>query len=306
MRIEKRTVHTLLMFLMILFIGSVMPVEVEASEYNKAYVTISRYEIVGGAVIPGEEFELNVTLKNTSTQNNVGSTMITFASGDDMVHTVNGEPAQFYVDGLYVQQEVVVTLRLEAEEDLQTATTSLGFQIVYADQESYANQNQLQLSLPVSTAGYLSVKGYTVPDTAAVGIQTRISSNYKNTGLDSLSNIVLNITGTGLAEEVHYELTSLVGGDQNYAEVYVNFHESGKQDIEINFNYTDAQGNTYETEKQTYSVEVEEAGTEIQPQEDVRTGQESRIAVLVVRAVFLGASLILLLIALLLYRKDKK
>lgn len=228
----------------------------KAAEYDKAFVQIESYTIDSEAVIPGEEFTLELTLKNTSDVNIVGSCLLTYQSEDGMVQPVYGESNQIFVDGIKASKSTKVSIKLKAAPSIETLTTPLVFTISYADENSLGNTLESKLFLPVSTSGTLRIDNISVPTVASLGTKSRISITYANSGVDELSNIVLHVVGSKLGDNLDIPLESLGGSDKKYAEAYIDYKAIGSQNIQISFTYDDVDGLTHETEMQSYDILV--------------------------------------------------
>lgn len=292
-----------ILLIAIMFMGLISPITVSAA-YDKAFVTISGYSIEEDAVVPGQEFTLKVTFKNTSRNKNIGNTMITMQADAEQIVPVYKNSNQIYIDGLDAGQEKNIEIKLKAAKQIKGDVVPVVFQMIYADEMKVDNLNTTTLSLPISTSGTLNIQSFSVADQAKIGTKARISATYENTGSDEISNITLHVTGSGLGADKEFKFDNLGGGEKNYAEAYIDFNSMGTQAISMSFTYDDAEGVTHETEIETFNVQVSLAsnvnGT------DITTGVISGSpASLVLYVVLGGAILVLIIIIIVLYRKSK-
>lgn len=230
--------------------------QVKASKYDKPYVEIDSYSIESEAIVPGEEFELNLVFRNTSSSKEIGSCLVTYESPDGSVEPVYGQSNQFFLKKINAGETEEVTVKLKANAGIETLSTQLVFSILYADEKDMDNNNTTKIFLPVSTSGTLRIENISVPNIVTLGTKSRISITYGNYGVDELSNIVLHIVGNKLNTELEYPLESIGGGSKKYAEAYIDYQKTGNQNIQISFTYDDSDGLRHETDLQSYEVTV--------------------------------------------------
>ena len=243
-----------------LFMAIVANSKVYAQNYNRPYVEIESYSVENDAIVPGEEFEIKLKLKNTSSSNDVVSVLLTYESVDDEIEAVYGESNQKYINKIKAGESEEVKLKLKAKAGIESLTSQLVFSILYSDERRTDNNNTIKLYLPVSTSGSLQIENISVPNIVTLGTKSRISITYANYGVEELSNIVLHIVGNKLNSELEYPLESLTGGSKKYTEAYIDYQKIGNQNIQISFTYDDAEGLRHETELQSFDVNVSDNG----------------------------------------------
>ncbi len=276
---------------------------IEAAEYDRAFVQIESYTIDTEAVVPGEEFTLELTIKNTSDVNTVGSCLITYESEDGMIAPVYGESNQIFIDGINPSKTKKVSIKLKAASLIETLSTPLVFTISYADENSLQNTLTSRLDLPVSTSGTLRIDNISVPTVATLGTKSRISITYANSGADELSNIVLHVVGSKLGDDLEVSLESLGGADKKYAEAYIDYTAIGTQNIQISFTYDDEEGLTHETSRQSYDVVVSSDGN--YGSSEITAVQGNAIKSYAVQIVIIAVVIVILVVLIIIYRKKK-
>lgn len=299
----KKTVRMLSAILCLISVVLCTYTPINAADFDKAYVQIESYTIDSEAVVPGEEFTLELSLKNTSAVNNVGSCLLTFESEDGMIEPVYGQSNQIFIDGIAATTSAKVSIKLKAAATIETLSTPLVFSISYADANTLENGLISKLYLPVSTSGTLRIDNISVPTVASVGTKSRISITYGNSGVDELSNIVLHIVGNKLGKNLDIPLESLAGGDKKYAEAYIDYKTVGAQNLQVSFTYDDVEGLTHETEIQNYDVSVSSEGG-FTPTE-VTGGNGNSIRHYVVQIGVIAVVIVILIGLIIVYRKKK-
>lgn len=299
----KRIAKVLSVFACAIAIIISMYTPVEAANFDKAYVQIESYSIEGESVVPGEEFDLKVVLKNTSGTKNIGSCLVTAESKDGVIEPVYGQSNQFFIESIDAGTATEVTLKLKAANGIETLSTPLIFSITYADENTLQNANISTLFLPVSTSGTLKIDNISVPNVATLGTKSRVSITYGNSGADELSNIVLHVVGSRLGSDLEFPLESLAGGDEKYAEAYIDYIAVGEQSIQVSFTYDDVDGLTHETELQNYQVVVSSgSGYQATNVTDITNGSVQNY---VIQICVITVIIIILIVLIIIYRKKK-
>lgn len=245
-------------FLMLSMMLSFSAESKAAFEGQKARVVVESFSVSNDAIVPGEEFELKVKVRNTSKTDTVKSVLMTFTNDLNTVYTVYGQPDQMYIAELKPRAIKEVTLQLKAADELMAATVRFEVDFVYEDYITSQNVNTSSIQLPVTTTSKFEVQNVSFPDTIYAGEKSRIRITYKNTGADDFYNITMNVASEGEEEDEQYSLGSLVAGKVSYAELYITLEEVGSKEVSIRFSYEDIEGNKFNTEKYKQNVSVVE------------------------------------------------
>ena len=229
---------------------------------KKARIIVESFSISQEAVVPGEEFELKLNVKNASDTAPVKSVLMTFSNDVQSVFTVYGQSDQVYIEDIAPKQVREVTLKLKAAENLVDTSVKFTLDFVYEDQVSSENQNKSSIQLPVTTTSKFEIQNVSFPDKVYAGGKTRMRITYKNTGADDFYNITMNVTSNGGEDTEQYSLGSLVAGKVSYAEMYISLINSGEQDVVISFSYEDIEGNKFATGEFNQKVTAVEGETQ--------------------------------------------
>ena len=249
----------------ILFICMIFVVAIGIKQ-DKVYATgeenprvyIEEYSISGDEIVPGEEFELTLTIRNTSQFYDIYSVMVTFEDETETVYPVYGDSNQYYINRIYARNNTQITIPLQAAEDIGVSSIPLNFRITYNDNYFIEKQvNDSKIFLPVRMAGDLKVVSSSAPEMVSVGAKARIGITYENIGSENLYNIALKVASSSIEGGVMTtNLYNLSGGGKNTAEVYIDCKDIGKNQITLYFTYEDEQGKQQETSKVLHSINV--------------------------------------------------
>ncbi len=223
---------------------------------DNAIPVIYKYEIGGdGYIVPGEEFTLKFTIYNPAVVSKIGNIKLDLLQSNSLVYPKVGATNSLfigYLDALsYSQGEIT----LIASKDITEKEIPLNIIMSYTDNYNTANQQQLVATLPVSSTGKLSLSSVDVPSTMYVGSNNRLSVSFRNNGLSSINDVILNISGDSINDQ-KISLGSIGSNASMVSDVYVEFIKSGQQIVKISFTYTDSDGQIKKTEPVDYSFDV--------------------------------------------------
>lgn len=280
---------------------------------NTAYATgeanprllVETYSISDDEIVPGEEFELTMKIRNTSIYYDTYSVVVTVEDNSSAgntnpnIYPVYGSSNQTYIERVYARNSWDITVPLKAAENINMAEIPLKVTITYNDNYFVEKQTNVAfINLPVRLSGDLNLVSASVPESASVGTKARISATYENTGSKNLYNITMKVSGGEAFEPITANLYNIGGGEKNTAEVYIDCKEVGKIPIAISFAYEDDQGEVFETEESLYNISVtESSATDLNGAEvTVIGGGVSGITFVLLAAIVIIAILILFIL----------
>jgi hypothetical protein len=274
--------------------------------YDKPRVVLEDFKISDDMVVPGENFDLTLTLKNPSRTHNINSVLLSFSNNIDYVTPIYGQPDQVYVDSIPAGGQKEVTVTLAAAEKITEESIKFQIDATYSDQEKTNNSNTIMIMLPITTTRKFEIQNVSLPEKIYAGDKTRVQVTYKNTGVNDFYNITMYINGENSEKIDQVSLGSLVAGKVSYAEAYVNFTNTGKQKANISFSYEDIEGNKFTTEPYETDFTALENGTR---ENEAAIFSEPESSVMLndtVRIVLIASIGILTIIVIVLQRKYKK
>lgn len=290
-----------------LVLGMMLSLSLESqavSEGQKARVVVENFSVSNDAIVPGEEFELKMLIRNTSKTDTAKSILMTFTNDLNTVYTVYGQTDQMYISELKPKGTKEITVNLKAAEELMDSTVRFEVDFVYEDYITSQNLNSSSIQLPVTTTSKFEVQNVSFPDTIYAGEKSRIRITYKNTGADDFYNITMNVASEGTEEDEQYSLGSLVAGKVSYAELYITLEEVGSKEVSIRFSYEDIEGNKFNTEEYKQTVNVmenqEEGATETEEPQNVTVSKSYDLYLLIAGIIAMAV------VTWILYRKYEK
>lgn len=262
----KKIVKTLLLLCMLIVAMGTMPITVNATGEENPRVIIESFSISEDEIIPGQEFELTLTIRNTSQFYDIYSVVVTMEDLTKSIYPVYGTANQVYIDRIYARKNTEIVIPLKAMDDISSSVIPLQFNISYNDNYFIEKQdNDMEIYLPVRLKGDLKVVSSSVPNSVSVGAKARVSVTYENTGSVNLYNIVLKVkTKDSEAKEIDMNLYNLNGGEKTNAEVYIDCPNTGRIPVSFYFEYEDENGEVYKTDSVSHSFSVVEQDAEVE------------------------------------------
>ncbi len=238
---------------------------------QKARVTVESFKISGDAIVPGEEFELTLVVKNNSNTDPVRSIIMSFTSDSEGVYTVYGQPDQVYIPELQPGATYKVKLSLKAADKIKDSVVKFTTEFTYEDYISSENSNKTSVQLPVTTSSKFEIQNVSFPEEVYQGQKTRMRVTYKNSGGDDFYNIIMMVSTEGEVDDEQYSLGSLIAGKVSYAETYVTLDNIGEQNVIVTFSYEDIEGNKFATNQYEQKINV------LQNQEEEEQSDEQNV-----------------------------
>lgn len=245
----------------------VLPICVSKTVYatgeENPRVVVDNFKISKDEIIPGEDFDLTLEIRNTSQFYDVYSVIVSVYDKTDTLSPVYGKSAQTYIDRVYARNSTTITIPMHAEDTIDKNKIPLEITITYNDNYYIEKQtNVTGIYIPVREEGDLNVTLCTVPSEANLGTKARIAVTYENLGSRQINNIQMKTVTTDPENPIITKLYSLSGGSSNTAEVYVTCNETGTMPVKISFTYEEENGNSYESEALSYKINVNEMDEE--------------------------------------------
>lgn len=277
------------------------PAKIEAAN-TLPRVIVSSYTVSSDGIMPGSEFDLTYTLKNTSDTYSVSSVLVTCTSNSSTVYPVYTTSDQIYIEEIAPGQEIPVTVKYDSAADIDVATIDFVMNISYIDNTG-ATANQTVIQIPVKQESVLVIQSYSVPANAITGTKARVNVVLENTGLDVLNNVKMTITGDDM-ETISLDVGTMIANSKKQQEAYIEFTEAGAKNVTISYSYEDSKGTQFEVATDTSTVEVTKAQVNDQNQGTIINNGQSAFEmweILVIVAIIIVGVFIIMIV-----RKDKR
>lgn len=266
----RRKIQALLFIVMccVWIMSSVSVYATEVSEHNDFHyaeellkelepkLIIESYEIVDGQMAKGEEFTMQIKVRNTNVYANAFNVVTTFTTETDNVRLVDTTANQKYDAAIPAGQTVEYEYHCEVMDHYEMDTMIMNFCFSYEDKYGRNYSNTSMITPKIDKSCVLEINSLAVAENATVGAKALVNVRYSSTGALPVKNAVMIIDGNILGGKKEVELSELLNDEQRSVDYYVNFSDAGEQLLTISFQYSDENGNVYELEQKEFKVEV--------------------------------------------------
>ncbi len=211
---------------------------------------VSGYNFGGSFVRAGDEFRLDLELKNTSLSHNLRNIKVTIDSNDGTFIPVRSSNA-FFIDRIGKGESAGHTIYLSVKPDADQKTTSLNISMAYEDAGSNAFTATDVVSIPVMQDTRLLVDDIITPPELYAGMPMGISVDFYNMGKTRLNNLRVNAEGNfdTMESNSYYAGNMEPGSEDSYDFSFIP-REVGLMSGKITFSYEDASGDEQIFEKE--------------------------------------------------------
>ena len=229
----------------------------QISSADSAVVAIEKYEIVEDGLIPGEEITLKLSLKNSSMTADAQNTVLTFEAANGYLKPVYGDDNQIQVGTIPAGSIVDVEMKAVVNRQYDADTAQMKCYFTYIS-KAVSLSNTVVIDIPTNVTGSLTAESVTVVEKATQNVNTLISMRCKNDGTAAIAGAKLIVDGN-VAEENRTISMDTIGAGKTASDDYeICFVESGIQDLKLQIQYTDANGDMRIMECGEYKVNVVE------------------------------------------------
>jgi len=174
------------------------------------YVIVSSYNYGGGNVTAGQEFTLNLTIKNTS-KLSVGNMTVTVSTPE--AFTLVNSSNTVYIETLGAGKTLTHSVKMmaRASANPEPAVVGVNFDYQYVADDSRHNVERAeQIAIPVSQPDRFQVDELILPDQLWVGEEYDLEIKYVNKGRSTVYNLSAALQGEGLMEANQSEMVGNV------------------------------------------------------------------------------------------------
>ncbi|MCR5557047.1 MAG: hypothetical protein K6F75_05755 [Butyrivibrio sp.] len=294
----KTSVCCLLAMLLVLFNTKIVAMAVEEDTQQLAgatvaFVEIANYDIAEGIVEAGNDVKVNINLHNASSSIVANNVIVTLSSNSGMVYPTYGSDNQVYVGSIGANKTSTATVPITISPEFRGNAIDLICTIGFESRGARLS-NTATIVLPTSNGSALAVKSIDVSPKATVYGKSLLSVNYVNNSADSINDAKLTITGNVDNDSKVIDLGAISAGKSYLKDYYITFVQTGAQNVDITLTYSDANGETVETNLGTYSVNVENEGST--SSESAQTNGYILLAGQIVSLIAMVVSIILIIV----------
>lgn len=215
-----------------------------------AYVIVSAYEVTNGEIIPGEEFDIGITIENVDQILSAEDVIVTI---DTMtgINSIYPSVPQVYVGSIGPQEKktVVFSYKLDAQYGLDIAS-------FYVSIISSGNENSVVLSAPVVLDdSAFAILSKNVPTEGVVGEKISSSFYFRVRGEASLSNVLARVLVDG-EEYVSSSIGNVLLGASKTQNITFSIGDIGKHNLVVEIEGVDQNGMLQVTEAYNGNIEI--------------------------------------------------
>lgn len=210
---------------------------------------VESYSYGGSHVQAGDEFKLDLLLRNTSSAHVLRNIKLTLESPDGTFIPVRSSNS-FFIDRIGKSSGVGKTMYLSVSPNAEQKTTSLNIAMSYEDSEGNSFTANDIVSIPVMQDTRLMIEEILSPPEVYVGMQSGASVDFYNMGKTKLNNLRINASGNFDSYESNsYYVGNMEPGTEDSYDFSFTPRETGLMQGKIIFTYEDASGHEQTIEK---------------------------------------------------------
>ncbi len=226
------------------------------AEASSARVMISDYEIEG-TVMPGGEFKITITLKNTATKTVKNLKLTIYTENGEFYPTEGAGTA--YISELASDSEEEFTFSMAASESLEEKSYKLSLKTEYDDYYGSEYTVEESVFIPVSLERKMTFSDIYYDDGVELGETVEITAAVNNTGRGTIYNVQVMITGDNVYDQTSY-VGNIESGDSGTVDILTKskkIYEDTDTNV-ITISYEDADGNVTKQEFDIGAILIEE------------------------------------------------
>ncbi|MDD5934269.1 MAG: hypothetical protein PUC65_01695 [Clostridiales bacterium] len=220
---------------------------------------IESYEITNGQLIPGEQFTLKLTIKNTNPYIEAQNIMLLYSSVNNVVYPVFGNSNQYFISSIQGGKKATVELPMTVFEKTKDSVASVNVQLQYSSENGKDTTSTSGLIFPISASCSMDITTLSVAQSSTIGSKSLVGIAYMNTGFSDIKNAKMLLDGDILEEQKEILLGDLAIGAQASKDCYVNFQHEGTQTLSVSFSYEDTNGVVYTIPATSFTTTVNPA-----------------------------------------------
>jgi len=288
----------ILMLLLILSVLTQLPVAY-ATDSIIPHVILESYSILGD-LETGSEFEIEYTLRNTSSSMHVSNILLTLHSVGMESYPAYGYSNQQYISRIESQETYTGTIKWEVPPYTSFGLLEISFRLSYQSDGAVVFSEEARVGVYLEEKHYLTINEVLLPSECVLERRTFISVKCTNLSDDEFRNVRILFEGNISESEKSMLMGTLRPGTSSVAEGYVTFSELGTQQIWAILQYEDKDGNVIESEPFASNTDVRISAVELQEvdmREENLADNPGRIPILasVAAAIVLVAAVIIIL-----------
>lgn len=214
-------------------------------------VMVDSYSVTNEKVIPGEDFELSLSVTNHDLQETATNVVVNVTNPVG-VAPVYGSVSQLYVGDMQPGEQRVVKFQYNSWTTIETDTIDFGVSIFY-DQ----GENSFALRIPSGTDIPFSIMGVSFPESMEVNTVGTAGVAFKVLGETNVQNVELNALVDGVPVTQNL-IGILTPGTTKTQTIAINCYETGNHIVSLYLCYSDEYGQEKEIDLGSQTIVVTE------------------------------------------------
>lgn len=195
-------------------------------------------------IVPGNQFELKLALRNTSNLKNIQNVKMTLTSVDPTTQATNiipiGQSDSVFLGNILTQAEMPSTVALLIPSTYKGNVCDIKLSFTYEDSEGTAYDDQETIHLPIADSVELTVSDVRLGKVLDDGYSLEL--DFYNTGKGTLKNLMVDLDGEFDSTNSNYYVGDLISGRMDIYSVHINGLPTEKITGNILFTYEDGLG----------------------------------------------------------------
>ena len=236
----------------------------EPGRISTPRIIVSDYSSKPMIVQAGQEFDLELTFMNTSSDRVVRNIRVTLTVEDEVtagaerrgsVFTPVGRSSTFFIDEITPRGEVTEHIRFFTLPDAPPRNYIINVNFEYEDIENNPFEARESIGINVMQVTRLDISEFFIPDSLPVWSPFFFNFELFNTGRVTLNNLMIRVEGNFMANQTSTFFGSLSPGAMDFFDNTITPTEAGRQELVIIISYEDDTGALIE-DRREFTIDV--------------------------------------------------
>lgn len=227
---------------------------------------IDKYSLEPKTLKAGQQFELKLSILNTSKSSTINNIKVSLFSEDGTFSTIDSN--SFYIDSISPKARLSKKVSFSSKPDAPAKQYMISINYEYEDEKGTALTSKDSIGIPIAQAPKFVIGELNIPTEAFVGIPIPVNLSFYNMGKSTLYNLMVKLDGKFKVEGSSYFVGNFEPGKTDTFDSTIIPDAPGIITGNVLFTYEDADGKTQEVRKEI-SVNI----MEMPPQEGIGEGQ---------------------------------
>ncbi len=211
-------------------------------------------------IFGGEEFDLDLKLKNTSKEMAISNIKITMLSqGEEATFLPLDGASTIYIESIEKNTEQSINLKLKSNPTVDQKIYPLILKFEYEDKKGNSYNSEEMISLMINQKLRCDIGNIEImPNPLNVGDESNVMFSVFNKGKATLYNLSVVLPENGPLEANEYFVGNVGSGESKDIDFMVKALEATEEDIPFQITFEDAEGNITKLE-QNMKLTIQEA-----------------------------------------------